>query len=145
MLNFNKYVHDGEHFVREIAVEMNTPWDMIKAVRILRAVLHALRKRLPTATSLQLISQFPMLIKAIYVDGWKITDESRTLRHLGDFIEAVREEAGLSLHNQFATDFEVTQAIHAVFAVIKKHVSEGEIHDLLATLPTELKPLVTEA
>jgi uncharacterized protein (DUF2267 family) len=145
MLNFNKYVHEGEQFVQEVAVEMKTPWDMIKAVRILRAVLHALRSRLTPEHSLQMIAQFPMLIKAIYVDGWKISDESKTLRHLGDFIEAVREQGGAGLSAHLVTDYEVTQAIHAVFNVIKKHVSKGEIQDILATLPMELRPLMADA
>ena len=145
MLNFNKYVHEGEEFVHEVAVEIDVPWDMIKAVRILRAVLHTLRNRLPVATSLQLIAGFPMLIKAIYVDGWKITHEAKTLRHLGDFIEAVREEGGPGLHNEFTTDYEVTHAINAVFNVVKRHSTAGEIKDVLATLPIELRPLMADA
>lgn len=145
MLNFNKYVHEGEQFIHEVAAEMKTPWDMIKAVRMTRAVLHALRNRLTPATSLQLIAQFPMLLKAIYVDGWKIGHEAKTTRHLGDFLEAVREEGGPGLHSDFVTDYEVTQAIHAVFNVVKKHVSEGEIKDVLATLPAELRPLMVDA
>ncbi len=145
MTNFNKYVQDGEQFIREIALETNTPLDTTKASRILRAVLHALRRRLPVTTSLQLISQFPMLIKAIYVDGWKIRDESGTLQHPGDFIEVVREEGGPGLLRDLMTDYEVTEAIHAVFRVVKKHVSEGEIDDVLATLPLELRPLLADA
>jgi uncharacterized protein (DUF2267 family) len=142
MLHFNKYVQDGEQFIREIAEETNTPWDMIHAFRILRAVLHTLRNRLTPVTSLQLIAQFPMLIKAVYVDGWKISDEIKTLRHLGDFIEAVREEGAAGLVHDFVTDLEVQKAIRAVFTVIKRHVSEGEINDVLATLPAELRPLL---
>ena len=145
MLNFNKYVHEGEEFVHEVAVEMNASWDLIKALRIMRAVLHALRNRLPPATSLQLIAQLPMLIKAVYVDGWKIADDAKTMRHLGDFIEAVREEGGAGLYDHFVTDYEVTQAIYAVFNVLRKHVSEGEIKDVLSTLPEELRPLLAEA
>lgn len=141
MLNFNKYVHEGEQFVHEVALETNTPWDMIRAVRILRAVLHSLRNRLPVSSSLQLIAQFPMLIKAIYVDGWKVSNQASSMRHIGDFIEAVREEAGAGLIREFVTDYEVKQAIYAVFTVVGKHVSEGEIKDLLATFPEELKQL----
>lgn len=144
MLNFNKYVQEGEQFVHDVAVELNISWDMIKAVRIMRAVLHTLRNRLPPATSLQLIAQLPMLIKAIYVDGWKISDEAKRLRHLGDFIEAVREEGGVGLSNDFVTDYEVTRAIRAVFSVLKKHVSPGEIEDIMATLPKELRPLMAD-
>jgi uncharacterized protein (DUF2267 family) len=143
MLHFNKYVQDGEQFIREVAEETNTPWDMIRAFRLMRAVLHALRNRLAPAESLQLIAQFPMLIKAVYVDGWKIVPaEAKTMRHMGDFIEAVREEGGPGLLNEFVTDHEVKKAIKVVFVVLKKHVSEGEINDILATLPAELRTLL---
>lgn len=143
-LNFNKYVQDGEQFLKEVAVEAGNPADVAKAGRMLRAVLHALRNRLTPSASLQLISQFPMLIKAIYVDGWKISDEAKRLRHLGDFIEAVREEGGPGLVNDLISDKDVEKAIHAVFKVMKNHVSEGEIEDILLTLPLELRPLLAE-
>lgn len=144
-LNFNKYVTDGEHFVKEVAIELDAPWDAAKGGRILRAVLHALRDRIPPRESLQLISQLPMLIKAIYVDGWQMKDDARELRHLGDFIEAVREAGGKATIDNFVTDYDVERAIHAVFKVLKNHVSEGEIRDVLATLPGELRPLLADS
>ena len=141
-LNFNKYVQDGEQFVKEVAAATKEPADVAKAGRILRAVMHAFRNRLTPSESLQLIAQFPMLIKAIYVDGWRISDEAKHLRTWGDFIEAVREEGGRATLNDFVTDREVEHAIHAVFKVMKTHVSEGEIRDIVATLPEELRPLL---
>ncbi len=143
--NFQKYVADGEHFVKEVAVELQCPDDTGKAGSVLRAVLHAFRNRIPPTESLQLIAQLPMLIKAVYVDGWQMKDETRTLRHLGDFIEAVREAGGRGTMAFFTTDYEVHQAILAVFRVLKKHVSEGEIRDVISTLPAEIKPLLEEA
>ncbi|MBK6930966.1 MAG: DUF2267 domain-containing protein [Saprospirales bacterium] len=144
-MNFNKYVQDGEQFVREVARELGVGSDLPKAGRILRAVLHTLRNRLTASESLQLIAQLPMLIKAVYVDGWHISAEARTLRHLGDFIEAVREEGGRGALPDFVTDYEVEQAIRAVFHVLRQHVSAGEISDILSTLPAELKPLLEKA
>lgn len=144
-LNFNKYVQDGERFVHEVAHELGVSDDKAKGGRVLRAVFHAFRNRVTPNESLQFISQLPMLIKAIYVDGWRFSDESRRLRHLGDFIEAVREAGGRGTTNDFVTDYEVEAAIRAVFRVVGKHVSEGEILDILATLPVELKPLLADA
>ncbi len=144
-LNFNKYVTDGELFIKTVATELGDPTDIAKGGRILRAVLHAFRNRISIAESLQLIAQLPMLIKAIYVDGWRLKNEARELRHLGDFIEAVREEGGPATLSDFVTDYEVEQAIHAVFRALKRQVSEGEIRDILATLPLELRPLLEEA
>lgn len=144
-LNFNRYAIDGEQFVKEVATELGTPWDAGRGDRILRAVLHAFRDRMTVRESLQLISQLPMLLKAIYVDGWQINDEAKGLRHVGDFIEAVREAGGKATIQDFVTDYEVQHAIHAVFTVLKKHVSKGEIEDVLATLPLELRPLLAKA
>ena len=141
-LNFNKYVADGEQFVKEIAQELGTPEDKARGARIMRAVLHAFRNRLTPVESLQLIAQFPMLIKAIYVDGWQLGHKPDPIRHVGDFIEAVREAGGKATVNDFVTDYEALEAIHAVFRVLKNHVSEGEIQDILATLPVELRPLM---
>ncbi|MBV6440922.1 MAG: DUF2267 domain-containing protein [Haliscomenobacteraceae bacterium CHB4] len=141
-LHFSKYVQDGEQFIKEVAVAAGDPADVGKASRMLRAVLHAFRNRLTPSESLQLISQFPMLIKAIYVDGWRISDEAKRLRTWGDFLEAVREEGGRATLNDFVTDREVEHAIHAVFKVVKSHVSAGEIRDIAATLPEELRPLL---
>ncbi|MBK9017469.1 MAG: DUF2267 domain-containing protein [Saprospiraceae bacterium] len=92
-----------------------------------------------------MISQLPMLIKAIYVDGWKINNEGKRMRHLNDFIEAVRESDGIDNNYDFVTDYEVKEAIQAVFRVIKNHVSEGEIHDIIAVLPQELKSVMAMA
>lgn len=144
-LNFNKYVQKAEEFINEVAFELGDPDDKAKAARIMRAVLHAFRNRVPPAESLQLISQLPMLIKAIYVDGWKISNEGRRMRHLTDFIEAVRENDGIENNYDFVTDYEVKVAIEVVFRVLKNHVSEGEIHDIIAVLPGELKSVMAMA
>lgn len=141
-IQFNKYVRDGEQFIKEVAIEMADPDNLDRAGRILRAVLHTLRNRLPASESLQMISQLPMLIKAIYVDGWRLGDEAQFLRTPGDFIEGVREAGGRGTHQEFVTDREVGHAIQAVFRVLKNHVSEGEIRDIMATVPEALWPLL---
>ncbi|MCF8245855.1 MAG: DUF2267 domain-containing protein [Saprospiraceae bacterium] len=144
-LNFNKYVQKAEAFINDVAFEIGDPDDKVRAARIMRAVLHAFRDRVTPVESLQLISQLPMLIKAIYVDGWKIKHETNRIRHLNDFIEAVRENDGIENNYDFVTDYEVKEAIQAVFRVLKNHVSEGEIHDIIAVLPAELKSVMAMA
>ncbi|MBK8565854.1 MAG: DUF2267 domain-containing protein [Saprospiraceae bacterium] len=118
---------------------MGDPTDKIKAARVLRAVLHAFRDWVTPAESLQLIAQLPMFIKALYVDGWKIKGGSERMRHLGDFIETMREADDVRNNGDFVTDFEAKEAIQAVFRVLKNHVSEGEVHDIIAVLPGEMK------
>jgi uncharacterized protein (DUF2267 family) len=144
-LNFKKYVQDAEGFIGEVAFELGDPHDKVRAGRILRSVLHTFRDRVTPVESLQLIAQLPMFIKALYVDGWKIRNEARNLRHLNDFIEALRDADGSGNIYDFITDYEAKEAIQAVFRVLKNHVSDGEIHDIIAVLPSELKSLMAMA
>lgn len=110
-------------------------------IRVLKAVLHALRNKIPPQESLQLIAQFPMLIKAIYGDGWTMREKPRKIRHLAGFLETVRKEAGAAGQYDFGGDDTTEIAVKAVFRVLKKHVSAGEIIDIYKILPAEIRAL----
>lgn len=144
-INFRKHAQKGEAFLNELALALGDPADTARAGRVLRAVLYTFRDRIPPVESLQLIAQLPLFIKAVYVDGWQIGHENSRIRHLDDFIQAVRQADGRRGNTDFTSDAEVEEAIHAVFRVIKSYVSEGEIEDVIAGLPMELRPLVAEA
>jgi len=142
-MNFNKYVQDAEAFINEVAIEIGHPNDKPRAAKVLRSVLHVFRNRITPAESLQLIAQLPMLIKAIYVDGWKIGNGNyHESRNIGDFIEAFREADS---QQAYISDYEAKEAIQAVFRVLKRHVSQGEIFDIIAVLPAEMKSLLAMA
>jgi uncharacterized protein (DUF2267 family) len=83
-----------------------------------------------------------MLIKAVYVDGWKIAAQGHRVRHVDDFILRVKDDNETAGHEDFTSDAQSLGAIQAVFRVIKSHVSEGEIEDVIRTLPENLRPLL---
>lgn len=142
-MNFEKHTKTGEAFVREIAVEMGCPEDVLKAGRVLRAVLHTLRNQSTPEECVQLISQLPMLIKAVFVDGWRISGHGQRVRNIDGFIASVMEADGASAWDDFATEEVSLAAIAAVLRVVQKHVSEGEIEDFRRTLPEALRPLLS--
>lgn len=143
-LNFEKYAQTGHAFVNKIAVELGDKNDSSSAGRILRSTLHVLREQSTAEESIQFISQLPMFIKAIYVDGWKISGKKNKLRHLDDFVEEVHKRNRAAGHDDFTSQEGCYHAIHAVFRVIKEYVSEGEIEDLRRTLPEQLRPLLDQ-
>lgn len=142
--NIGKYTTKGLEFINEVAVRTGNPEDNNKAARVLKAVLHALRNRLSTEESLQLISQLPLLIKGMYVDGWKPAKNQERIKHLEDFIDDVIKEDGIAGTTDFPTTRSAQKTITGVFLVLKSHVSPGEINDILAALPKELKQLWDE-
>jgi uncharacterized protein (DUF2267 family) len=140
-LNFEKYAAKANAMIREVAFEMGDDYDIEKATRILRAVLHALRNRITVEESMELIAQLPMYIKALYVDGWKVNKKQEHIRHIDDFLDEVYMESSKFGFFDFPTNNSILTAVKAVFRVIRKHVSDGEINDVVSVLPKELKRL----
>ncbi|OQA04016.1 MAG: hypothetical protein BWY68_00555 [bacterium ADurb.Bin400] len=58
------------------AIEEEYDWEgrRNQSYMALRAVLHAIRDRLPVDDSVNLAAQFPILLKGIYFDGWSSED-----------------------------------------------------------------------
>lgn len=143
-MKFQKYVQDAEQFIRQVAEALGDPGNIDRAEKVTRAVLHTFRNEVPPQESLQMIAQLPMLIKAIYVDGWQIRSGRDRTRNLSDFIQAVREAERAAGFPYFEGADEIEKSIRAVFTVIGSYVSEGQMQDLQAVLPEELKPLLVE-
>ena len=123
-------------WVNEVAEELGTD-DRDQAYRVLRAYLHALRDRLPVNEAAQLAAQLPELIRGIYYEGWKPSVTPVHYRSLAGFLDRVAEEALLG------GETSASYAVGAAAAVLQRHVTAGEIEDVRAILPQELRPILS--
>ncbi|MFW6194910.1 MAG: DUF2267 domain-containing protein, partial [Chloroflexota bacterium] len=98
------------------------------------ATLHALRDRLSVDENAQLSAQLPMLVRGIYFEGWDPSDRPGKPRHKEAFIDDVMREAR-------DPDYEPEPAVKAVFKVLARHVSPGEIEDVRHLLPAEIREM----
>lgn len=105
----------------------------------LRAVLHALRDRLHPAEAAHLAAQLPMLLKGVYFDGWKPGATPVKIRDRQEFLDGIRE----TLRTRMETA-DADRITRAVFALLTEHVSEGEIEQVVGSLPAELRQLWPE-
>lgn len=142
-LNFDKFATEGNAYLNDLATQLKVS-NKEKAGRMLKAVLHAVRNHLSPEESIQLIAQFPMFLKAAYVDGWTLSQGQERIKHLEDFIKEVRQQDGRAGLFDFETEEDVKLAIIGVFVSLRQYVSEGELEDIAAQLPKELKPLVEQ-
>ncbi len=142
VIDFEKYAHKGNEFIRFVALELEVPRD--KAGRVARAVLHALRDRLSFEESFQLMAQLPMAIKALYVEGWKYQVQRQRIRHLDEFLEAIRDADGKLSGYDFGNNKHALRAVQAVFMALYEYVSPGEMRDVLDLLPVAIRELVRE-
>jgi uncharacterized protein (DUF2267 family) len=111
--------------------------DQHRAYHALRAVLHALRDRLPVDQAAALAAQLPMLVRGFYYEGWHPHGKPVKERHKEEFLAHV----AAAFREDPAVDPEwVTRA---VLQVLSKHVSGGEVESVKRSLPTEIRSLWT--
>lgn len=140
--NLNKYVEETSVFFKNVAAELGHPEDMDHAFRVSRAVLHALRERISPEESMHLISQLPMILKGIYVDGWKISRQPSDTRTVDEFLDEVRAYNLRTAGRDFGDDQQAREAVRAVLKVMNQYVSLGEMEDIKAQLPKPLAALL---
>lgn len=109
--------------------------DRHSAYSALRATLHALRDRLGVDEVAQLGAQLPMLIRGFYYEGWDPSGKPLRLRHREAFLARIEQE----LQGNGSVDAE--WASRAVFSVLERRVSAGEIEDVKYLLPRDVRDL----
>jgi len=140
-LNFNQYAREGNAFLMDYAKKLNMPDDTDRAGRILSSILHGLREVITVEESLQLISQFPMFLKAVYVNRWT-TRKKQKVKNMTEFIDLIRELDGVTALHDFGSEEIAENYINSTFMMLRKYVSLGELEDLRTVLPRDLKSMV---
>ncbi|MBI2279468.1 MAG: DUF2267 domain-containing protein [Bacteroidetes bacterium] len=141
-LNFDKIAIKGNEFLKDLAKELGYPEDTNKAGRVLKAILHALRNQLTVEESVQLMAQFPLFLKAVYVENWSLRKQDNKPRNMTEFIHEIKKINKQTAQHDFKTDDDVDHAIAVVFMSLRKYVSLGELEDIKAVLPKDLKLIV---
>lgn len=124
-------------WLKELMEELD--WqDRHRAYRALRAVLHALRDRLTVEETADLGAQLPMLIRGLYYEGWTPSGKPVKERKKEDFLAHIEA----AFRDDPAIFPEAVAG--AVFKVLQRHVSAGEIGDVKQILPAQIRALWPE-
>ncbi len=140
-LNFNQFAAEANAFMKEYSKQLNLSTDKDKAGRVLSSILHGLREIISIEESLQLMAQFPMFLKAVYVNGWSSHKKYR-VKSMEEFIDLIREFNGVTSLHDFENDEIAENYINTTFIVLRKYVSLGELEDIRTELPKDLKSMV---
>ena len=141
-LDFEKFARKGNEFLHEIAHELGHENDRAKAGRKLRSILHSIRDQITIEESIQLISQLPMFLKAVYVENWKVSNTKKRIKHLKEYISTVKKYEAPTAEVDFINDDEILIATEVIFFVLQRYISKGEMDDIISVLPKELKNLL---
>jgi uncharacterized protein (DUF2267 family) len=108
--------------------------DEATAYSVLRAVLHQLRDRLTPEEAVDLAAQLPLIVRGVYFEGWRPGRTPEKVRTKREFLDGVA--AKLRPH-----PIDPEQAVRDVLALVAHHCDPGEVTDVIAQLPAELKEL----
>lgn len=134
---FQNTLAKTDQWLDEINSELG--WrDRKKAWTALRSVLHALRDRLTVEEATDLAAQMPMLIRGMYFEGWNPSKPQSRIRKATEFVDLVT--ANFTTYD-LGEDLEPEDIVRAVLQVMAKHISAGEIKDVVQSLPEELRTL----
>ena len=138
VVSFEKTVHKTCEWLDELGAELG--WDdRQQAYVALRAVLHALRDRLPVNEAADLAAQLPMLVRGFYFEGWRPAGTPVPLRHREEFL------APLVAAIEWRTATPPEAIARAVFRLLRRHLTYGELEDVLQVLPHEIRELAEPA
>ena len=127
-------VHTSNTWIKELTEELG--WnDRQRAYHAFGAVLHALRDRLTIAETADLGAQLPMLLRGLYYEGWNPSTTPLRERKREDFLRHIA--AAFAGHTEIYPE----EVAWGVFKVLERHVSAGEIRDVLHVLPAEIRSL----
>jgi uncharacterized protein (DUF2267 family) len=130
-----------DHSVQETNVWLKAVAEQLRfedrqhAYNALRAVLHALRDRLPPEVAVHLGAQLPMLVRGLYYEGWHMAGKPTKDRSVQEFTDHVLEE----LPPNFPLD-PLTVA-RGVFEILWERLDPGEFAKLMDHLPASLRTL----
>ncbi|MCE8005954.1 DUF2267 domain-containing protein [Aestuariivita sp.] len=105
------------------------------ALRLLRISLHHVRDHLPVDELAQFSAQLPLLIRGMMFEGWKPKDTPVKDRKAWQFRTSISDAmAG-------AEEYRGERDIDHVFALLNARISRGEVEDIRACLPDEIRAL----
>lgn len=108
--------------------------DEAEAWVILRGVLHQLRDRLTPQEAIDLGAQLPLIVRGLYYEGWAPARPHEKIKSQAQFFEEL-------LHRVRPHTFDPERVTRDVFSLLAKHCDPGEIKDVVAQLPADLKKL----
>jgi uncharacterized protein (DUF2267 family) len=124
-------VHKTNEWLSELSDDLGEDRD--DAWRVLKGYLQVLRDRLTTDEAAQLAAQLPMVVRGAFYEGFDPSRQPVKIRKREEFLSALAERAQLSGAG------EAERVADAVTSLLERHITEGELDDVLSQLPSEVR------
>ncbi len=113
--------------------------DRRQAYAAMRAVLHALRDRLSPGGAMRLAAQLPLLLRGVFVEGWRPDDTPVRTHTAEEFVERV----AAALPPKF--DLDPLTVTRATLRVLWREMNGGAIEKARGEVPDDIRMLWPDA
>jgi uncharacterized protein (DUF2267 family) len=110
-----------------LGADRHTAW------KVLGVVLRKLRDRVPVELSAHLGAQLPLLVRGVYYDQFEPAKQPTRCDTLEQF------SAEVAVHLADMQPLDPTLAVRSVFALLSRHIPEGQIGKVQDALPRHLR------
>jgi len=132
---FQSSMETTRKWVSDLMLALDT-YDEAWACRAFRAVVHELRDNLTVEEAADLAAQLPMLLKGLYYEGWRPSAAREKTKAKSEFLAKVAEQLV-----EIEDYGEIEKIVENVFRFLSHRVSEGEISDVVRSLPKQVRGL----
>jgi uncharacterized protein (DUF2267 family) len=130
--SIERSVHKTNEWLSELAADLGTE-EREEAWRMLRAYLQLLRDQLTIDEAAQLAAQLPLVLRGAFYEGFDPGRQPAKLRDRDEFLARLADRA------QLTGPGEAARAAEAAAHVLRRHITPGELDDVLSQLPSELR------
>jgi uncharacterized protein (DUF2267 family) len=141
-INFEKFTAEGHELINELSASIGHPNEKARTGILLRSVLHVLRDSITIPQSFNLFSQLPMYLKGLYVEQWHYKEKPERIKTLKEFSDKVELQQRKYGEKDFDWSEKTEELTKKTLCVLNhKYLSPGQVHDIVAELPLEIKEL----
>jgi uncharacterized protein (DUF2267 family) len=131
---FDHATEKANVWIKDMMRELQTDDPRI-AYHALAAALQTLRDSLRVDEAAQLAAQLPLIVRGLFYEGWRPASTPVHVRRPPEVLELFARNAGGSC------GVEPERALVALFGMLRRHVSPGELHSLEHVLPRSIAEL----
>jgi uncharacterized protein (DUF2267 family) len=131
-------VHKANEWLKDLTHELGID-DEEAAWRVLRSYFHVLRDRLTVDEAAQLAAQLPHLLRGVFYEGFDPSRQPEKIRDRDTFLARLAERA------QLPDQSEAQRAATATTRVLRRHITKGELDDVMSQLPKEIRGVLEPA
>ena len=127
-------VHTTHEWINELAERLD--WASKRStLRLLSILLHHIRDHLLVNEVAHMSVQLPLLKRGLFFEGWMPKNTPIKERYADQFINAINSQM------TEAEDYRGPKDIFCVFDLLNARLSAGEIEDVRACLPVDIREL----